>query len=146
MRGGQKAMPSPFHLPGLRLCVHLMNIASRQQVTMTQTDRLIIDFGQLEWTAPGAAQLAATGRPQAEIIASCLMRVIRSRAQAEAQASDLQPVSVNLDMTGALAAGRLLEFDSETDRQTRTLVFAHGSARQDGQTVMTATAVYRIES
>ncbi len=111
---------------------------------MTQTDRLIIDFSELDWTGPGAATVRSDGAVQAEIIASWLMRVIRSGAEHAADNAPLEPVSLNLDTTGSAPSGGEIAFDCEIDRRTRTIVFAHGSARLDGRALMTATAVYRI--
>lgn len=111
---------------------------------MTQTDRLIIDFGELDWSGPGAACARIDGAVEGELIASWLMRVIRSGAEHAAENAVIEPVSLNLDTTGLASSGGLIEFDCEIDRRTRTLVFAHGSARLDGRALMTATAVYRI--
>lgn len=111
---------------------------------MAQTDRLIIDFSELDWTGPGAARIRLEGAMPAETVASLLMRVIRSGAEAAADGATLEPVSFNLDTTAPAGSTGVISFDCEIDRRTRTLVFAHGSAHLEERTLMTATAVYRI--
>lgn len=117
--------------------------AGRQQ-DMAQADRLIIDFNALEWRGARTAVVETTEAVPAETVASFLMRVIRSGASEAAETDQLEPVSFNLDTTAPSVSGGSLTLDCEIDRRTRTLVFAHGSARLDAKTLMTATAVYRI--
>ncbi len=104
---------------------------------------LSIDFTVLDWQGDARASLPPGAASHPEQVAACLMRVIRSAAE-PSDGQTVEPVSVTLDTTAKISAGSATQLTAEIDRRTRTMVFAHGNARQGETTVITATAVYRV--
>ncbi len=79
-----------------------------------------------------------------EQLALDLMAVIRADAEAACAPAGVEMVSVTFDVSAAAAPGRDVTFEPKVDRRTRTILFTGGLARQGEETVMKATAVYRI--
>ncbi len=101
-----------------------------------------IPYHALVFDAVKGARLDGPAPADPEVVAALLSRVIRQAAETDAGAP-VRPVSVTVDIAGAADAAASLSFGATIDRRTRTLVFAHGNAVAGGQTVLTATAVYR---
>ncbi|KCZ87357.1 hypothetical protein [Hyphomonas johnsonii] len=80
-----------------------------------------------------------------ERLALDLMAAIRADAEARCAPDTVELVSVTIDVTGADVTG-VPVFSPRVDRKTRTILFSGGSAMCGDQTVMNATAVYRIVS
>ena len=55
----------------------------------------------------------------------------------------LQLQTTSLDLVARPSDPSQIDFTTSIDRQTRTLVFASGQARQAGRTLMRMTSVYR---
>lgn len=113
---------------------------------MSAPDTLTIAFDRLDWHGADAARIEpGADLPTVEAASALLMRVVRSAAAHAAQGAEVTPVSVTLDVTGPFSGAATLAFSAAIDRCTRTIVFANGRAEQTGRTVLTATAVYRID-
>lgn len=102
-----------------------------------------IPYDALVFDGAAAARLDGPAPAEPEVVAALLSRVIRQAAEADAGAP-VRPVSVSVDVAGAAGPEAALSFAAVIDRRTRTLVFAHGNALAGGETVLTATAVYRV--
>ncbi|MEL6474244.1 MAG: acyl-CoA thioesterase domain-containing protein [Pseudomonadota bacterium] len=100
-------------------------------------------FDALTYSADGTAQLSLAGPMTEEMLAAYLARMVRTSA-AQAASAEVAPVSVTVDMLGAPPERGTVQFSSDIDRKTRTIVFANGDARTDDGPLMTATAVFRI--
>ena len=112
---------------------------------MTAKAPLIVPVDRLHWSAADAARLEPAGDGlSSDAAMALLIQVVRSAASAAADDGEVQPVSVTLDVTGSLDDAAALDFSAAIDRRTRTIVFLNGRATQDGTTVVTATAVFRI--
>ncbi len=79
-----------------------------------------------------------------EKLAIDLMGAIRASAEAVCAPDPVELVSVTVDVSARTDATGQPQFHSRVDRKTRTILFTGGHAEIAGQTVMTATAVYRI--
>jgi len=87
-----------------------------------------------------------TGLRADEALALDLMAAIRADAETRCAPDKVELVSVTIDVTGADVAGTPVVQLPRVDRKTRTVLFTGGSATCGDETVMTATAVYRIVS
>jgi len=96
----------------------------------------------LDWAGDDRARAAGVASEEALVL--LLLRAVRHFASGAADGNAVAPVSTTLDHTADLAPGAPLDFAMTLDRRTRTLVFAHGAARQGDSQVLTATVVYRI--
>lgn len=79
-----------------------------------------------------------------EEIAVRLMQAIRADAEARCAPDLLDLVSVTLDLSAIATEPGALTYTPRVDRKTRTILFTSGMAAGSGETVMTATVVYRI--
>lgn len=79
-----------------------------------------------------------------EEIALKLMQVLRAQADAACAPDRVEAVSVTFDLSAPPRVQDGLSFEARIDRKTRTVLFMAGSAGLQGETMMTATAVYRI--
>ena len=111
---------------------------------MTTVTDLTLPLSRLNWRDDAPVRLADPGALSHEALGALLAHVVR-HAVAEAIGSAVEPVSLTLDVSGALAVGTAIDFTTEIDRRTRTLVFANGRAMQGETVVMTLTAVFRIQ-
>ena len=84
-----------------------------------------------------------TGLRADEALALDLMAAIRADAETRCAPDKVELVSVTIDVTGADVASTPV-FSARVDRKTRTVLFTGGSATCGDESVMTATAVYRI--
>ncbi len=84
-----------------------------------------------------------TGLRADEALALDLMAAIRADAETRCAPDKVELVSVTIDVTGADVTGEPA-FAARVDRKTRTVLFTGGSATCGDETVMNATAVYRI--
>ena len=104
-----------------------------------------LELPPLDWASETRAAVdgEALGEEQITLL---LLRAVRQFASNTADGQPVSPVSVTIDTTAPLESARSLTIETALDRRTRTLVFAHGAARQGENAVMTATAVFRIET
>lgn len=79
-----------------------------------------------------------------EAIALRLMQAIRADAERACAPDAVDLVSVTFDVSATAAEPASLRYTPRIDRKTRTILFTGGAAETGQQTVMTATAVYRI--
>ena len=79
-----------------------------------------------------------------EKLALDLMAAIRKAADELCAPSAVDLVSVTVDVSARVDAAGGATFEPRIDRRTRTILFAGGTAKIGGETVMTATAVYSI--
>ena len=77
-------------------------------------------------------------------LAALMVRQLTEAMEQEAGAP-LRLVSITLDVTGPMGEDAP-RFETGLDRRTRTLVFCNGRAMYDAGLVMTATAVFALES
>ena len=73
-----------------------------------------------------------------------LMAAIRADAEAICAPNPVEMVSVTIDVSSEAAQGADVTLEPKVDRQTRTILFTGGMARQGDKPLMKATAVYRI--
>ena len=73
-----------------------------------------------------------------ERLALDLMAAIRADAEAICAPNPVEMVSVTIDVSSDVT------LEPKVDRQTRTILFTGGMARQGDKPLMKATAVYRI--
>lgn len=109
---------------------------------MTAID-LTLPLSRLVLHDEGGARLAEPGALSHEALGALLAFMVRSTAGSVAGCA-VEPVSLTLDTTGVFEDGAAVDFMTDIDRRTRTLVFANGRALQDGRAVMTLTGVFRI--
>lgn len=88
-----------------------------------------------------AARLASD---DISVLSAVLMRALEAHAAAIQPSGAVSVVSVSLDMTGEAFSAGEVELASEIDRQTRSLVFMHAYAKQGGQIIIKATAIFRL--
>jgi hypothetical protein len=65
-------------------------------------------------------------------------------AEAICAPNPVEMVSVTIDVSSEAAQGADVTLEPKVDRQTRTILFTGGMARQGDKPLMKATAVYRI--
>ena len=110
---------------------------------MTHLSDLTIPYSALKFE--GDEKASATGVPaQHEVLSALLMQVVRRHAESLADGEPVAPVSVSVDVTGQVSGAAPLDFESQVDRKTRTIIFIGGTATQEGRPLLKATAVYRI--
>lgn len=110
-------------------------------------DTVEIPYDALEILSPDTARLPlANGLPDA-VLSALLMRVIERHAEHQAPGQAVDLASTTIDATAsAKAVSETIEFSAHTDRKTRTMLFAGGTAKCAGQVVMTATAVFQLRT
>lgn len=101
----------------------------------------------MEWAneTGETVDMTATATLQAdEKLALDLMAAIRAAAEQLCAPSEVDLVSVTVDVSARIEGAGAASIDTRIDRRTRTVLFAGGSASVDGKIVMSATAVYSI--
>lgn len=95
---------------------------------LTGTDAARIDVNTLDLPSIGVA----------------LQRIFEHYMQGKLDYAALNLVSITHDITGSPILGEPITFQTQIERQTRTLVFASGIAQQGEQPVLKATMIYRL--
>lgn len=92
-----------------------------------------------------AGHATATLPAAGEAVLSALMiRAMRAHADSLAGEKKAKTVSISLDMTGAAFEGGEATLSSKVDRQTRTIIFMSGILSGAGETILKATAIFRL--
>jgi acyl-coenzyme A thioesterase PaaI-like protein len=110
---------------------------------MTDQTDLIIPLSELTFEGEGTARIAAASEDTLQI-GSLLQYVIQRHAASELKDGEPFTVSVTFDVSAPAKAAEMVSFESRIDRRTRTLIFASGTATQDGRHLLKATVVFRI--
>ncbi len=114
---------------------------------MAKLSDSVIPYSRLSFAEDGQAVITApVAAMEPEVIAALLTRVVRHVATAAADGQDVQPVTLNVNVTGRASTDETLRFQADIDRRTRTLIFISGAARTDEQIILAVTGVYRIVS
>ena len=110
---------------------------------MTQTPDLNIPLSALVFDSDTHATATAADWDTTQI-GVLLQHVVQRHAEGVLDQGNLHTVSVTFDVSADATAGTDVDFDSQIDRKTRTLIFASGHARHEGKTLLRATIVFRI--
>lgn len=78
------------------------------------------------------------------LVAGAMQAVLDHAATELKPDAEVTLTSLTLDTLGQSDACQTMEFETRLDRQTRTLIFISGLAKQGEAAVLKATAIYRI--
>lgn len=101
-----------------------------------------IPLSALQPQAEGGFLLPAGSTDQL-VLAGLLTHTLRQAAQAAASPAEIELVSIATDATGSAEGGEIV-FSAQIDRQTRTLIFLSGDARENGAPRLRGTAIFRV--
>jgi len=106
----------------------------------------VIPCSRLEWNAPATARFSPhdAGDLSTETLSGLLARVLQSAVETAARERTVSLVSLSIDATDSDEKDGTIVLHAGIDRQTRTLVFAHGQARQGERQRLRASAIYRL--
>ena len=102
---------------------------------ITLPDLDITDAGTATATLPAAGEA---------VLSALMIRAMRAHADSLAGDRTAKTVSISLDMTGAEFPGGDIALSLRVDRQTRTIIFMSGTLSGAGETVLKATAIFRL--
>lgn len=77
------------------------------------------------------------------VLSGLLTHTLRAAAMAAAAPAEIELVSIATDATGRAEGGQIV-FSTQIDRQTRTLIFLSGDAREEGAPRLRGTAIFRV--
>lgn len=101
-----------------------------------------IPLSKLQPQADGGYVLPA-GITDQLALAALLTYTLRQAADVAAAPGEIELVSIAIDATGSAEGGEIA-FSAQIDRQTRTLIFLSGDARENGAPRLRGTAIFRV--
>lgn len=101
-----------------------------------------IPLSELQPQAGGGFVLPAGSKDQL-VLAGLLTHTLRQAAEAASSPAEIELVSIATDATGRAEGGEIA-FSAQIDRETRTLIFLSGDARENGAPRLRGTAIYRV--
>lgn len=110
---------------------------------MTDQTDLTIPISALQFDSDHIARASAMELDTTQV-GALLQHVIQRHTTGLLEAGEPLAVSVTFDVSAPATRDQEIRFESRIDRRTRTLVFASGTAVQDGRHLLKATVVYRI--